>query len=249
MNRWIGRADGDGRALVLVHGAGGNHTVWAKVFGALRKAGVPTMALDLPGHGASSGPPRGSVGECADAVERIVAEAGIRRYAVAGHSLGGAIALTLAARGAQGLLGLGAVSTGARLPVDPKILEGVRSNFSCTVENLCRFVFAKGTERKRIEEAAEMMAAAGPEAVYADFAACASYGLTVEELGAIRVPAEIVCGDSDVLSPVALSEELAAGIPGARLTLLPGCGHMPLLEAPEELAGALAELWRRAGDT
>jgi pimeloyl-ACP methyl ester carboxylesterase len=90
------------------------------------------------------------------------------------------------------------------------------------------------------------MAATGPEVLHADFAACSGYGLGDPELAAIRVPVEVVCGEADIMTPLPLSEELAAKIHRARLTGIPGCGHMPLLEAPDELAAALVRLWNRS---
>lgn len=240
-----GSGDTGERALVLVHGAGGEARLWGTVERRLRAAGVPSLALDLPGHGLAAGPGRDSVGAYADYLETALGQAGIRQYAVAGHSLGGAIALTLAVREPPGLRGIGAVSTGARLPVDPMILKGILAAFSCTVENLARFCFARGSAEELLRQAARTMAAPGPEVVHGDFAACAAYGLSDRELTGIGVPAEVVCGDLDILTPPALSEELAAKVPGARLTRIPGCGHMPLLETPEALAAALVRLWDR----
>jgi len=245
-NFHAGRPDAQGRALVLLHGAGGDHKLWGAVHGRLREAGVPALALDLPGHGRSPGPGLTTIGAYADAVEEALVGAGVREYAVAGHSLGGAVALTLAVRAPGALHGLGAVSTGARLPVDPMILKGTLTAFACTVENLARFCFARGTPEAVWRPAAQAMAALGPEVLHGDFAACAVYGLSDEELKGIRVPAEVVCGELDVLTPLPLSEELAEKIPGARLTRLPGVGHMPLLEDPEGLATPLARLWARA---
>lgn len=240
-----GSGHAQGRALVLVHGAGGDRKLWGTVERRLRAGGIPGLALDLPGHGRAPGPGRDSVDAYADFLETALGQAGIAEYAVAGHSLGGAIALTLAVREPPGLRGIAAVSTGARLPVDPRILKGTLAAFSCTVENLARFCFARGTAEELLRQAARTMAAPGPEVVHGDFVACADYGLSDRELGGIGVPAEVVCGDLDVLTPPPLSEELAAKIPGARLTRIPGCGHMPLLEAPEALADALAHLWKR----
>ncbi len=240
---FAGRPDARGRALALVHGAGGDHKLWGAVHARLREAGVPALALDLPGHGRSPGPGRVTIGAYADAVEEALAAAGAREYAVAGHSLGGAVALTLAVRAPAALRGVGAVSTGARLPVDPMILKGTLQAFVCTVENLARFCFPRGTPEEVWRRAAEALAAPGPEVLHGDFAACAAYGLSDADLGGIRVPAEVVCGELDVLTPLPLSQELAAKIPGARLTRLPGVGHLPLVEAPDALAAVLARLW------
>jgi pimeloyl-ACP methyl ester carboxylesterase len=243
---WIGAADKEGRVLALVHGAGGNHTLWAEVYRGLRDRGVPVLAPDLPGHGGNRAPARRTIDACAEAVAQFLSEIGVVEYAVAGHSLGGAAALALAARAPEGLRGAGAISTGAKLPVDPRILEGTLKNFEYTVDNLARYLFAKGTDRQKLAEAAAMMAAAGPETLHSDFAACSAYRLSAEQLGAIDIPVEVVCGEVDVLTPMALSEELVEKIPGSRLTRLPASGHMPMLENPVGLTEVLARLWERS---
>jgi pimeloyl-ACP methyl ester carboxylesterase len=240
------KGDREGRALVLLHGAGGDRGLWAEVQRVLTGEGVPTAPLDLAGHGARAGQVPSAVEVFADAVEQSLREAGIERYAVAGHSLGGAVALTLAVRKAEGLRGVGLVSTGARLPVDPRILQGLRVDFSRTVENLSKHLFARGTDREAIRRAEQMMESAGPDRLYPDFYACSVYEVSSRELRGLGVPVEVVCGEDDVLTPVASSVELAEAIPGASLTRLRNVGHMPLLEAPADLALALARLWRRS---
>jgi len=242
----IGHPDPAGRALVLVHGAGGDHKLWGEVHSRLCSSGVPALALDLPGHGRSKGPARDTVEGCAEAVEETLAAAGVQRYAVAGHSLGGAIALQLAARGAPGLAGIAAVSTGAKLYVDPMILKGTLRNFECTVENVVRHCFPRGTPEAMWRPAAAAMATTQPEVLHADFLACSGYGVGDPELAEIQIPVEVVCGEADIMTPLPLSEELAAKIPGAQLTRIPRCGHMPLIEAPELLAAALVSMWHRA---
>lgn len=247
MTRFLaGKPDPRGRALVLIHGAGGDHKLWGPVSRILRDRAIPTATVDLPGHGDFPGPGRTSVRAYGEELVGQLRDGGVHEYALVGHSLGGAIALWLAAGRAPGLRGLGAVSTGARLAVDPLILRGTLESFRCTVENLARFCFPKGTPEEVWRKAAQVMVAAGPTVVHGDFAACADYGLSDEALAGIRVPSEVVCGDSDILTPLPLSEELASKIPGAGLTRIPGCGHMPLLEAPDALAAALVRLWNRA---
>lgn len=62
------------------------------------------------------------------------------------------------------------------------------------------------------------------------------------DLGHIRCPALALCGRNDVLTPVPLSEEIAAGIPGAQLVVLEDCGHLSTIEQPDAVNAAL-ETW------
>ncbi len=241
-----GEPDPGGRALVLVHGAGGHHGLWNPVARELDRLGMPVVALDLPGHGRSDGPPPDRVETIAEAVLRTIRETGIEAYVLAGHSLGGAVALTLAARGAPGLRGLAPVCTGARLAVNPAILQGLREAFDETVQRVARYCFAKGTPEAVWRPAAQTLAEAGPDTLLADFTACDRYELPADELGRISVPTRVICAEADVMTPPALSEDLVRHIPGAELVRIPGAGHMPLLEAPETLARALQPLWERA---
>lgn len=61
------------------------------------------------------------------------------------------------------------------------------------------------------------------------------------DFGAIRVPTLVLVGSEDILTPVAESEEIAAGITDAKLAVIPGCGHLATLESPESVAAALAD--------
>jgi pimeloyl-ACP methyl ester carboxylesterase len=61
----------------------------------------------------------------------------------------------------------------------------------------------------------------------------------------LRVPALVMVGAEDVITPPPLAEEMAAAIPGAVLTVLPGAGHLPPLEQPDQLTQALATFLRR----
>jgi pimeloyl-ACP methyl ester carboxylesterase len=58
-------------------------------------------------------------------------------------------------------------------------------------------------------------------------------------LGGIRVPTLVVVGREDALTPVEMSREIASGIPGARLEIVPGCGHLSTMEQPEAVNRAL----------
>src|SRR5512133_3755617 len=115
--------------LVLVHGAGAASDDWPPELRAL--PGRRVLAVDLPGHGAAPGPAPGSVAAFASAVEALLDAHGIASAVIAGHSMGGAIALTLALERPARVAGLVLVSTGARLRVAPEALA-----FSASPEGL-----------------------------------------------------------------------------------------------------------------
>ena len=62
------------------------------------------------------------------------------------------------------------------------------------------------------------------------------------QLGAIRVPTLVICGRQDALTPLDRSQEIASGIPGARLAVIEECGHLSTMERPHAVT-ALMRLW------
>jgi len=110
------------RPVVIIHGAGGTHLYWPPEI--RRLSGYRVYALDLPGHGksdASRG--RQTIADYAGCVLEWLDAIGLNRAVFVGHSMGSAIALTLAIHHPQQVLGLGLVGAGARLRVHPDILE------------------------------------------------------------------------------------------------------------------------------
>ena len=91
--------DADSPSLVLLHGAGMDHSVFALQARALAHHGRNLLAFDLPGHGRSAGPALPSIGALADWVLAAARAAGAERFRLAGHSMGALVALETAARG------------------------------------------------------------------------------------------------------------------------------------------------------
>src|SRR3990170_6353631 len=112
------------RAIVFLHGAGGSHHTFRDQWAGMRGS-VRMVIPDLPGHGRSGGPPLESVDACAAWVADFVKEIGLDRFLLAGHSMGGAIALQAALGGLKGLEALVLLGTGARLRISPVIFEGI----------------------------------------------------------------------------------------------------------------------------
>jgi pimeloyl-ACP methyl ester carboxylesterase len=230
-----------GVPLVLVHGAGGTHAHWPE---ALRRLpGRRVLAVDLPGHGDSPPPGERAVPAYARRVVDLLDALGIPRAAVGGHSMGGAIALTLALDAPERVAGLLLVGTGARLRVAPAILQAwadpTRASELATAA--AGFFFGASASPELLRAYAEGLASVAPGVVHGDFTACDAFDV-IARLGEIRIPARVVVGEEDRLTPPKYSTLLRDKLPGAGFLVVPGAGHMVTWEAPEAVAKEAASL-------
>lgn len=231
------------QSLILLHGSGGSAKNWpARVKGL---PGVNVYALDLPGHGQSSGEPPASVSAYADWVEGFVDGLGLEQVVLCGHSLGGAITLTLALRKPSWLTRIILVGTGARLRVHPAILAGVKNNADGVAAMMGNFVFGPDADRDAREEMAGLIHGATPAVLLNDFQACDGFDV-MEQARDIRTPALVVCATHDQLTPVKYARYLADVIPVAELLVIEGAGHMVALEKANEFTAAVALFLGRA---
>jgi pimeloyl-ACP methyl ester carboxylesterase len=231
--------------LILVHGAGGNHRHWGSQVRTIATA--TTYALDLPGHGRSGGRGRSSIADYAAFLVGFMDALQLEQAIVAGHSMGGATAMTLALQHPQRAAGLVLVGTGARLRVLPAILEGTLSHFQDTVELICRYAYAPEADRQLVRRGQREMLQVTPQTIHDDFAACDSFDIMGQVEG-IGCPTLVICGMEDRLTPLKYSQYLMDRIAGAELTLVPAAGHMVMVEKPELVAKAIGSAltrWQR----
>ncbi len=226
--------------VLLIHGAGGTHLHWPPQ--TRRMPGQRVFALDLPGHGKSQGVGLQSVGDYAEFIIQFMDAARLNAAVMVGHSMGGAIALTLALDFPDRVLGLGLVGSGARLRVHPAILDGTAdpSAFETTVKLINDFSYGPHVKPRTKELAALRMAETRPSVLHGDFVACDNFDV-MERLGEIAVSALILCGAEDKLTPPRYSEYLRDHLRAARLHIFEGAGHMLMLEQPQAFTEALAD--------
>ncbi len=225
--------------LVLLHGAGGTHRHWPEEIRTL--AGRRVIALDLPGHGGSPGPAFTSVSDYARSVLGLLDALRVERAVVAGLSMGGTIALTLALEAPARVAGLVLAGTGARMRVSPAVLQVTAdpAALAAAADGMAEAAFGPGASPALLREFAEGLRATAPGVAHGDFLACNSFDV-MARLGEIHAPTLVVCGTEDRLAPPRYSEYLRDGIAGARLELVPGAGHLVTREAPGMLARAVA---------
>jgi len=218
--------------LILIHGAGGFHLSWPPHIRRLHERTV--YALDLNGHGKSFGNGRTTVDEHMRDVINFMDALGLQSTCLAGHSLGGAIAIAMAVLHPQRVDGLVLVSTGAKLRVAQALLDAASQTetFLQAVEMVIENSFSIHVDLRVKELTKQRMLLTHPQALHADLLACHSFNM-LSSLPDISAPTLILCGSEDAMTPPKYSQTLRDQIPGARLELLPNAGHMLMLEKPD----------------
>ncbi|OGO17389.1 MAG: hypothetical protein A2Z14_04245 [Chloroflexi bacterium RBG_16_48_8] len=230
-----GGASGLGHpALVLVHGAGGSSLHWPPQL--RRLSGEVVYSLDLPGHAQSAGDPEKSIERYAQRLIAWLDCLELETVVLVGHSMGGAISLTVSIEAPHRIKGLVLVASGAKLRVHPQILALTdnETSYQQAVEWITQWAFSDQAEARMVELAQKRMAEVPPEVVHADFLACDHFDI-MERLSEISVPTLVLCGIEDQLTPVSYSQYLVDHIPQARLVVIEGAGHMVMLEKPVEV--------------
>lgn len=224
-------------ALVCVHGAGGSHLNWPVEI--RRLPGASVYALDLPGHGRSTGAGRRTIGEYAAVLVSFLDTLNLPDAVMVGHSMGSAVALEMALSHSDRVRGLVLIGSGARLRVAPAILQGIVDDFDGAVRLVGDFAYGPDAPEKLKLQGQQLMALTSPEVMYGDFLACDAFDV-MGRLGEIRASTLIITGLADRLTPPKYAGFLAQNIPGAQLVLVESAGHMVMLERPQEVGPAVS---------
>jgi len=231
--------------VVFIHGSGGSHHTWRDQWAGLKGA-ARLVVLDLPGHAESPGTPRETVEGYANWLADFIEEAGLGKFVLAGHSMGGAIALQAALNRIPGLAALILAGTGAKLKVSPLILDGIANRFREFAPELVEWMMARETDRLLRDDVTMDVLSTRPGTWVADFQACDAFDVR-GRLGEIGVPTLAICGDDDRLTPLKYSEFLAANIRGAVLKIVHGAGHIAMLEQPNDVNNVIASFLQSLG--
>jgi len=231
---------GDADPILFVHGSGGSHAVWKSQ--ARLADERPVIALDLSGHGESEDVAAEAGYEALSAYvddTLAVAEATGARV-LCGHSLGGAVVLTLLLEREFDPAAAVLAGTGARLAVLDDLLRWLRNDFERAIEFLHgpNRLFHDPDERL-VAASSEMLHAAGRTVTHRDFRT--AHGFDVRgRLGEIDAPTLAVVGAHDALTPPWYHEHLAEHVSDGEWTTVDDAAHLAMLERPEAFNGAVS---------
>jgi len=223
--------------LILLHGAGGSSQTFLHQVRALDRS-LNILALDLPGHGNTPGPGFDTISAYAHWVEQALSGSTIPSYFLGGHSMGGAICQEMAWHSSLPLKGLILISTGEELNVSPQILEGLLTKPDQTLTLINQWCFPKNTDPLLIQQSVELMKQTPIPIITNDFIACNRFNRS-ENISTITPPTLIIVGEEDQMTPPAFSQSLNKKIFSSRLVVVPGAGHLVMLEKPREVNQAI----------
>jgi pimeloyl-ACP methyl ester carboxylesterase len=233
--------------VVLLHGAGFDHSTWALHSRWFAHHGFGVLAPDLPGHGRSSGAPLPTIADMADWTAALLDAAGSAKAKLVGHSMGSLIALETAARHPARVQALGLIGTAATMTVGPDLLKAAEANDRSAIDMVS--IWGLGFQAElggslapglwMHSGAQRLLEKCRPGVLFNDLAACNAYQGALAAAAQINVPATLVLGERDLMTPARAGKTLAAVLPNSRTVVLRGAGHMMMAERPDELLAAL----------
>lgn len=243
----------DGPAVVFIHGAQNDHCVWALQSRYLANHGYRVMAVDLPGHGASAGPPLTSVAQMADWIATLLDAVGIRRATLVGHSMGSLIALECAHRHQDRVEKLALVGSAVPMPVADALLQAAATDEPMAMDIICNWSHSGLTHWPAPGFSTYMMSRRLMErqprgTLLNDLSACNDYRDGLVAAAACACPALVVSGALDQMTPARAAAELVktlrarTGVAQAVDTphdILAQCGHNIMAEQPDALLASL----------
>jgi pimeloyl-ACP methyl ester carboxylesterase len=235
------------RSIVFVHGAGLDHSWWGLQSRYFGYHGFNVLAVDLPAHGRSEGPPLTTVQDMADWVHALLKRLDMEKAVLVGHSMGSLIALEFAARYPDATEKIALIGTAYPMKVSEGFLDAARRNDQAaydmeTIWGHAVQVPFSGNPNPGMwmyGDTLARLARLAPGVLHADLAACNAYGGGIEAAAKVKCPALFVLGARDMMTPPRAAQDLAQALADSRTVTVGPSGHSLMAEAPDATLDAL----------
>jgi pimeloyl-ACP methyl ester carboxylesterase len=241
-------------AVVFLHGAQHDHSVWILQSRFLAHHGFAVLALDLPGHGRSDGPVLPTIEAMAERVAATLAELASPGFVLVGHSMGALIALEAAAQMGSRVAGVAALGAAFPMRVSDALLDATRDDPDAAMQmiNVWSHSLSIGPFAVKPSFPAPgfnivwqnlrlmqwIARRNGPEVLPNDFAACNAYAGGLDAARKLQCPALFVCGKFDQMTPPRSAQALMDVVAQKRSIIL-ASGHALMTETPDGVRDAL----------
>lgn len=238
----MGQPTGEQAPILFIHPINLQGSCWKEVCGQLSRRRLCLMP-DLRGHGSSSAAGPYGIDEWSDDCLAVLDHFGVERAHIVGGSLGGPLAVNLAATAPERVVSISAIGSALTIRgedvsavLDVIAEKGVRGMFR---EVIPRISVAPHTPEAVIERILEAANPNDGETVAAIWGATIAADVT-DAADAVACPAQVITGEHDVTCTPEQGEEMARRL-RTKLVTMPGVGHLPMYEAPDVLARLVAE--------
>jgi pimeloyl-ACP methyl ester carboxylesterase len=239
--------DASSPAIVFVHGAANDHSVWAQQSRYFAHHGFNVLAVDLPAHGRSGGAALASVEAMAHWITQVLDAAGVARAAIVGHSLGSLATLACAARHPARVSRIALLGTAAPMLVSDELMAAALSNDHVALELINGWSISAGKQLGgnavpgmwMTRNSMRLMERTRPGVLHADLEACRAYSNGLIDGASVTCPVLVIMGARDVMTPTRDVEPLLAALADRRTLLLPDTGHAMMAEQPDAVLDAL----------
>lgn len=242
-------------ALVFLHGVGGGHAAWDDQLAFFSARGYQTYAWDQPGYGDAAAVEPYDLERIAAALRSTIEREVGAPAVLVGHSMGGFVAQETYARHPQWVRALvlsftssafgGSGSDFARQFIAARIAPlDAGKRMRDIAAALMPTMRGARSDPAGLARAERLMAGVPPETYRKAVTLLTTFDRRAL-LPDIRVPTLLVAGSDDKTAPAGVMERMAARIPGAEFTVLPGCGHLGPMDQPEPFNVALLEFLQR----
>jgi pimeloyl-ACP methyl ester carboxylesterase len=233
--------------VVFVHGAGLDHSSFALQSRYFGYHGRNVLAVDLPAHGRSEGPPLSAIGDMADWLSKVLTSLKIEKAAIVGHSMGALVTLEFAARYPAMAERIALIGVALPMKVGAEFLEAARKNDTTAFD--MHTIWGHGAQAALAAnpspgmwmhgDALARLERLGPGVLYAGLKACNDYAAGLESAARVKCPVLMVLGRRDVMTPLRAAQALQEKLAGAKVVTVEGAGHALMAEAPDATLDAL----------
>jgi len=235
------------RTVVFVHGAGLDHSWWGLQSRYFGYHGCNVLALDLPGHGRSDGPPLATVEEMADWVFALLQELKIEKAIIVGHSMGSLVALEFAARHPEKTEKIALVGVAFPMKVSAAFLDAARRNDPAaydmdTIWSHAPQVPFGGNPNPGMwmyGDTLARLARLAPGVLHSGLNACNNYAAGLESAAKVKCPVLFVLGALDMMTPPRGAQALQEAMKNSNSVRMSSSGHSLMAEAPDATLNAL----------